>query len=137
MCLVLVFTIDREGRHVLKKAWGSAKARQKQHEFLVPNLAKIDQKNEENRVGDNNRPKNGSWDGLLPEKVDFGSILGSLGKPLGRPWEGSWGKKIEAKKKVKKSVEGAFLGGRRVPRQGGILVDRTGMDSKVSHALCP
>ena len=121
MCFVLVFTIDREGRHVEKKAWGSAKARRKTHEFLIENLAKIDQKNKENRVGNNNRPKNASWAGLLAEKVDFGSILGSLGKPLGRPWEGFWAKNFESKKKLKKSGEAAFLGGQRGPRQGGIL----------------
>ena len=78
---VLVFTIDRKGRHVEKKAWGYAKARRKTHEFLIENLAKIDQKNEENRVGNNNPPKNVSWDGPLSEKGDLGCFLESLGKP--------------------------------------------------------
>ena len=99
MCFVLVFTIDREGRHVEKKAWGYAKARRKTHEFLIENLAKIDPKNEENRVGNNSPPKNCSWDRLLAEKLDFGSILGSLGKPLGRLCEGFLGKKLKQKKR--------------------------------------
>ena len=88
VCSVLVFTIDREGRHVEKKAWGYAKVRRKTHEFLIENLAKIDKKNEENRVGNNSPPKNGSWDGVFSGKsrfwVDFGIPGEALGKALGR-----------------------------------------------------
>ena len=71
---------------MLKKRRGDMQKRdEKTHESLIENLAKMDKKSEENRVGNNSPPKNGSWDRLLAEKLDFGSILGSLGKPLGRP----------------------------------------------------
>ena len=84
-----------------KKVWRSAKAGRKNHEILVANLTKIDEKNAENGGGSKNRPKSRSWDAFLSKQIDFGSILG----PWGGHWEGlgkDFGKKIWDRKKNKK-----------------------------------
>ena len=101
VCFVLVFTIDRKGRHVEKKACGFAKARQKKHEFSSKIWPKSTRKTQKTELGTAIDQKTALGADFYRKK----SIFGRFGGPWGSPWGGlvkDFGQEnFEPKKKVK------------------------------------